>query len=78
MKVALWTGYSFYMRIYDSILTFQSVTGYPQQKVISVTFLILGDLFRKLVDQYLRVAFQKGVPPLFITLKSLYSDPNKV
>lgn len=37
-----------------------------------------GDLFRKLVDQYLRVAFQKGVPPLFITLKSLYSDPKKV
>ena len=37
-----------------------------------------GDLFLKLLDKYLRVAFQKGVPPLFITLKSLYSDPKKV
>ncbi|OWF46600.1 N-alpha-acetyltransferase 15, NatA auxiliary subunit-like [Mizuhopecten yessoensis] len=37
-----------------------------------------GNTFISLLDTYLRKAFHKGVPPLFVTLKSLYTDPNKV
>jgi hypothetical protein len=31
-----------------------------------------------LMDGYLRKAFHKGVPPLFVTIKKLYTDPFKV
>lgn len=37
-----------------------------------------GDLFKRLVDKFLRNGFHKGVPPLFITLKSVYKDPAKI
>ena len=37
-----------------------------------------GETFRSLVDQYLQTALRKGVPPLFIVLRPLYSDPEKV
>ena len=30
------------------------------------------------MDAYLRRAFHKGVPPLFVTIKKLYTDPFKV
>lgn len=45
-------------------------------KRIPLTF-TTGDLFRKLIDHYLQNGFHKGVPPLFITLKSVYKDPAK-
>ena len=35
-------------------------------------------MFRTQVDQYLRAALHKGVPPLFIRLKELYKSPEKV
>jgi N-alpha-acetyltransferase 15/16, NatA auxiliary subunit len=34
--------------------------------------------FHMLVDQYLRRGLHKGVPPLFVDLRSLYTDPKKV
>ena len=37
-----------------------------------------GETFRSLVDQYLQTPLRKGVPPLFIVLRPLYSDPEKV
>lgn len=37
-----------------------------------------GDEFKRLVDKYMRKALSKGVPPLFVDLRSLYSDPDKV
>lgn len=37
-----------------------------------------GSAFRSLADTFLRRALQKGVPPLFITLKRLYKDPKKI
>ncbi|PSN43189.1 N-alpha-acetyltransferase 15 [Blattella germanica] len=37
-----------------------------------------GDEFRILVDKYLRQGLHKGVPPLFVDLRSLYKDPEKV
>ncbi|KAG1671753.1 N-alpha-acetyltransferase 15, NatA auxiliary subunit [Nymphon striatum] len=36
------------------------------------------DMFRSAVDKYLRNALHKGVPPLFVNLRSLYTDSNKV
>lgn len=37
-----------------------------------------GDLFRDLVDDYLRKGLRKGVPPLFVNICSLYEDDAKV
>lgn len=37
-----------------------------------------GDLFRSLVDDYLRKGIRKGVPPLFVNISSLYNDEDKV
>lgn len=39
---------------------------------------LLGDSFAKLLDEYLQPGFHKGIPPLFVNLKSLYKDPTKV
>lgn len=36
-----------------------------------------GDRFRKLVDAYLRHGLHKGVPPLFVDVRSLYKVPEK-
>ncbi len=38
----------------------------------------LGQTFKDLVDEYLRNALKKGVPPLFTNLRSLYADKEKV
>ncbi|KAL7863571.1 hypothetical protein SRHO_G00125550 [Serrasalmus rhombeus] len=37
-----------------------------------------GEKFRECLDRYLRMNFTKGCPPLFTTLKSLYTDKEKV
>lgn len=37
-----------------------------------------GAKFRELVDDYLRRGLHKGVPPLFVDLRSLYVDPEKI
>jgi len=37
-----------------------------------------GEQFKVLVDKYLRKGLHKGVPPLFVDLRSLYKDPKKV
>lgn len=37
-----------------------------------------GTQFRKLCDRYLRRGLHKGVPPLFVDLRSLYANPEKV
>lgn len=41
-------------------------------------FFVIGDSFRSEVDSYLRAGFHKGVPPLFVDLRSLYKDKNKI
>lgn len=37
-----------------------------------------GEQFRGLLDKYMRKALSKGVPPLFVDLRSLYKDSAKV
>ena len=40
--------------------------------------IFIGNAFRELVDSYLKKALRKGVPPLFVDLRPLYKDPQKV
>lgn len=37
-----------------------------------------GDRFRDIVDEYLRRGLRKGVPPLFVNIRSVYKDADKV
>ena len=37
-----------------------------------------GEIFRQLMEAFLRPSLHKGVPSLFIGLKGLYKDPDKV
>ncbi|XP_037025681.1 N-alpha-acetyltransferase 16, NatA auxiliary subunit [Bradysia coprophila] len=37
-----------------------------------------GDRFREIVDDYLRRGLRKGVPPLFVNVRSLYQHADKV
>lgn len=36
-----------------------------------------GDSFREVVDEYLRRGLEKGVPPLFVNIRSLYKSSEK-
>ncbi|XP_013092787.2 N-alpha-acetyltransferase 15, NatA auxiliary subunit-like [Biomphalaria glabrata] len=36
------------------------------------------DVFRDLIDDYLKKSLRKGVPPSFVSIKSVYKDPVKV
>lgn len=47
-------------------------------RILCMWFLLAGEQFRILVDKYLRQGLHKGVPPLFVDLRSLYKDPEKV
>ncbi|KAI4462390.1 n-terminal acetyltransferase-related [Holotrichia oblita] len=47
----------------------------PQRLPLNIA---TDDQFVKLVDKYLRKGLRKGVPPLFVDLRSLYSDKGKV
>lgn len=38
----------------------------------------LGDKVREVIDDYLRRGLRKGVPPLFVNIRSLYKCPEKV
>ena len=46
---------------------------YSKQKC----FLHTGEKFREVVEEYIRNALSKGVPPLFVDLRPLYDDPAK-
>lgn len=37
-----------------------------------------GAKFREVIDEYLRRGLRKGVPPLFVNVRSLYKDSTKV
>lgn len=55
-----------------------SLTNSLMGPVLINLMFVLGDLFRKEVDEYMRRGFHKGIPPLFVDLKSLYQDKEKV
>jgi len=46
--------------------------------IILYVLLHLGNAFQTEVDSYLRAGFHKGVPPLFVDLRSLYKNKHKV
>ncbi|XP_075234659.1 N-alpha-acetyltransferase 15/16 [Lycorma delicatula] len=82
------TGY--YMRLMESlqletdeqrrVLLAEYRDKYP--RALAPSRLLLnyasGDIFKKEIDRYLRKGLHKGVPPLFVDLRSLYKDPTKV
>lgn len=37
-----------------------------------------GESFKELLDKYLRQSLRKGVPPLFVNIRSLHQDPDKI
>ena len=41
-------------------------------------FASVGEIFIRLVDNYMRPAIHKGVPPLFNNIRNLYADKEKV
>ncbi|XP_023184528.1 N-alpha-acetyltransferase 15, NatA auxiliary subunit [Xiphophorus maculatus] len=58
----------------------ESWTKFPRGLVprrLPLNFLT-GEKFRECLDIYLRMNFTKGCPPVFTTLKSLYTDREKV
>lgn len=55
-------------------------TDYPQAicpKRLPLDY-ATGDRFRGIVDEYLRRGLRKGVPPLFVNIRSIYGDADKV
>lgn len=63
------------LKIYE-----ESWTKYPKgllPRRLPLNFLT-GAKFRECLDKYLRMNFSKGCPPVFNTLRSLYSDKEKV
>jgi hypothetical protein len=54
---------------------------YPRAQTperLPLDFTDAGSVFTGLLDPYMRKALRKGIPPLFVDLRPLYSDPKKV
>lgn len=64
---------SFFSHTFNAVSPFQSFLC-----VCSGVFRWPGEKFHECLDKYLRMNFIKGCPPVFTTLKSLYSDKEKV
>ncbi|KXJ69234.1 hypothetical protein RP20_CCG028182 [Aedes albopictus] len=65
----------------DVIAAYQKIqTEYPQSFCAKRLPLDVAqdDAFRTLIDEHLRRNLRKGVPPLFVNLRSLYRDEKKV
>ncbi|CAK8697492.1 unnamed protein product [Clavelina lepadiformis] len=63
------------LQLYQSVTTVFPKADSP--KFIPVTF-STGSTFQNLIDKFMRSQLKRGVPPLFTSLKPLYSDPEKV
>ncbi|XP_067944638.1 N-alpha-acetyltransferase 15, NatA auxiliary subunit-like [Watersipora subatra] len=63
------------LRIYSEVLAEQPRASVP--KKLPLTF-ATGEMFKTMVDEYLRRNLRKGVPSLFTSLKPLYADDSKV
>ncbi len=48
---------------------------FENNKSLLTTFNFSGENFREVVEEYIRKALSKGVPPLFVDLRPLYSFP---
>ncbi|KAK2165073.1 hypothetical protein LSH36_55g06042 [Paralvinella palmiformis] len=46
-------------------------------KVLPLNFLS-GEVFKAFADKFMRESLHKGMPPLFVCMRTLYSDPEKV
>ncbi|KAG9492064.1 hypothetical protein GDO78_000539 [Eleutherodactylus coqui] len=63
------------LEIYDEFCEWHPRAVSPRRLMLNF---ITGSKFRERMDKFLRINFSKGCPPLFTTLKSLYSSAEKV
>ncbi|XP_069496629.1 N-alpha-acetyltransferase 16, NatA auxiliary subunit isoform X6 [Ambystoma mexicanum] len=63
------------LRIYEEVGKKHPRAVSPRRLPLNI---VTGNQFRELMDKFLRVHFSKGCPPLFTTLKSLYSNAEKI
>ncbi|CAG5134319.1 unnamed protein product [Candidula unifasciata] len=63
------------MQLYTDILELFPRASMPKRLPLNFT---KDDVFRDLIDDYLKKALRKGIPPSFVSVKSLYTDPHKV
>ncbi|XP_067848581.1 N-alpha-acetyltransferase 16, NatA auxiliary subunit-like isoform X2 [Heptranchias perlo] len=63
------------LQIYEEVAKKHPRALCPRRLPLNI---VSGERFRELVDKFLRINLSKGCPPLFTTLKSLYSDSEKV
>lgn len=63
------------LRIYEEVSKKHPRAVSPRRLPLNY---VSGDRFRELMDKFLRINFSKGCPPLFTTVKSLYSNAEKV
>lgn len=64
------------------VFVYEQFEFMSQQKsdcsVVTVCCVWAGERFRECLESYVRMNFSKGCPPVFTTLKSLYTDKDKV
>lgn len=53
----------------------QTLIAFPDDILL---YIYLGSEFDEKLDRYMRPAIRKGVPPLFVNLRSLYDNKEKV
>ncbi|XP_005102206.1 N-alpha-acetyltransferase 15, NatA auxiliary subunit [Aplysia californica] len=63
------------MELYKDVLEKFPRATMPKRLPLNFT---TDDVFRELIDDYLKKALRKGVPPSFVSIKSIYQDPSKV
>jgi tetratricopeptide (TPR) repeat protein len=63
------------LKLYKDVLELFPRASMPKRLPLNFT---KDNVFRELIDDYLKKALRKGVPPSFVSLKSVYTDPQKV
>ncbi|GFO47570.1 N-alpha-acetyltransferase 15, nata auxiliary subunit-like [Plakobranchus ocellatus] len=63
------------LNLYKEILEMHPRASMPKRLPLNFT---TGDVFHKFIDEFLKKALRKGQPPLFVSIKSIYTDPCKV
>ena len=63
------------LKFYEEFTEMYPKSMPPQRLPLNIA---TGDLFKVSADTYLRKGLRKGVPPLFVDMRSLYDDDEKV
>lgn len=63
------------LKFYEEFMEIYPKSMPPQRLPLNIA---TGELFKVYADTYLRKGLRKGVPPLFVDMRSLYEDKEKV